>query len=168
MFSFVISTFKLYYAVWYCCCSLLKIELQDALNVVHLNWPLWIWWICTHLLSSLVLVNWFSHRGWKSKNYISWILCNWSPWYKLGFITKMQQLNFGETETSISYWFFPVLPDSCCVHILVGVTAVVVMTVSYSGLLISGDQQHKGRNYFHKSPNLQTLENIPLVFSVVL
>ena len=119
IFSFVISKFKLHYVVWYCCCFFfffLKIELQDALNVVHLNWPLWIWWVCTHLLTSLFLVNLFSHRGWKSKNYISWILCNWSSWYKLGFITKMQQLNVGETETSISYWFFPLLPDSGCIH----------------------------------------------------
>ena len=116
MFSFVIAKFKLHYAVWYCCCIFLKIELQDALNVVHLNWLLWIWWVCTHILSSLLLVNFLSHRRWKSKIYIYWILCNWSPWYRLGFITKMQQLNSRETETSISYWFFPILLDSGCIH----------------------------------------------------
>ena len=169
MFSFVIAKFKLHYAVWYCCCIFLKIELQDALNVVHLNWPLWIWWVCTHLLSSLLLVNFLSHRRWKSKNYIYWILCNWSPWYRLGFITKMQQLNSGETEHQFPIGFFPycwivavfTIWHSC------RVPAVVVVTVSYNGLVIFEDQPHKGMNYFHKSPS-DRLENIPSEFSVVL
>lgn len=74
-------------------------------------------WFVLCLLSNLLLVNFPSHRGWKSRNYyISWILCSLSPWHTLDFITKMQQLKFEDTEMPISCCFFLSLLASSWIH----------------------------------------------------
>lgn len=125
-------------------------------------------WFVLCLLSNLLLVNFPSHRGWKSRNYyISWILCSLSPWHTLDFITKMQQLKFEDTEMPISYCFFLSLLASSWIHFFhihecPGVIAVVVLLIAVvvPCFLILGRTTTQWHELFSQEFQSQPLENI--------